>query len=157
MTYELTPEGRYPARITDVGAGKAGTGTEQVVIQFELLGPEKYAGRHHSYYGFLTENAIDFALEALENAGWSGNGFTKIDLDPMIGNECQVVIRHKANDKGEMRDIVRFVNKSNGPAVKTPLSSDEAQAVTAKFKGKLLQRQQQRASQVKEADDFEQF
>jgi hypothetical protein len=140
----LFPEGRFPAVVaiqnTEHGPmavqwSKAGTGTVQAVVQFEVLrGPE--ARRRISWFGSLTEKSEDFTLKALRTCG-----FTGADIDKFYAqqpeNEVELVVRHEEYN-GKIRAKVAFINDPQGGVkIEHPIQGAELKKFAAQLKNKL--------------------
>lgn len=140
-TDNLIPAGRYLARAVDSVLGKTSKGSEQLAITFQIVAPESYEGRQLVYYGYFTDKTVDKTLEALENTGWDGESI----VHPIgVGSiDSSIVVEHEADDKGQMRARIRWVNRPGGAAVKEKLDVSDAMALEQRLKGKMLARKQQ--------------
>lgn len=133
--------GKFRARavVGSAQLGVAGSGTEQVACQIELLeGPDK--GAVLPWYGFFTPSTEERTLESLRYLGWEGDNI--LDLSTIGGPDAPdviAVLEDEANDQGEVRTRVRWINKvGSGSLIKTQMAPDQAQAFAARMKGKVL-------------------
>lgn len=121
---------RYRARAIEGDYGKAGTGTEQVAILFDLENGERL-----TWYGFLSDKSIDRTLEALKACGVQ-------DLETLAGLGSQEVEVEVEDDEwdGKPRRRVAFVNALGSGAIrmKEKLPEGARKAFAASMKGKWL-------------------
>lgn len=137
----ILPAGRYNARAVDAKMGRTQTGKEQVGVLFEIMDPAEQAGTRITWYGYFTEKTVDRTLESLEHCGWNGNSLGAGDLDTARG-EVQIVIEHEADQKGEQRARVKWVNSIGGLQLGEVLDEASIQKLNQQLKGKLLARKQ---------------
>lgn len=129
----LIPEGRYKARGKSWGFGKAGTGTEQFAILFELLDYEEGA-RTITWYGFFnSEENGRRALKTMRICGWNEDSTDVLNPQGLDRNEVELVIEHEERQNGEMQARVRFVN-AIGVSLK-PLGEEDKDKLASKIKG----------------------
>jgi hypothetical protein len=137
----MIPEGKFKARAVDGALGKAGTGNEQIAIDFVFLEGEP-EGQHITWYGYFSEKAVEYTLEALEHCGWQGEDLS--DLTGIDRNEVYLVIQHEEDQQGQLRARVRYVNEAGGIALKERLNPVEAQSFAQRMRGTVLARRQQK-------------
>jgi hypothetical protein len=127
--------GTYRARPVAAALGKAGTGNEQVAIEFEFLDGQ---GGGITYFGSFTEKAVPHTLKALRTAGWRGDDLA--DLSSVGGETAPEVFLVIENETYEGRTTakVKWVNSTGGLALKDPLDADSARAFAAKMRGTVL-------------------
>jgi hypothetical protein len=130
----MLAEGIYPARAKAWVVNNAGTGTPQVVVEFALLG--EYEGQSRAWYGFLTEKAWERTIESLRYCGWKGDDLYA-DFTGLDANEVDIEIAHEPDQKGVMRERVKWVNKRGGLAVKAPMPPEQLKAFAAQMKAKI--------------------
>ena len=113
------PEGKYIARAVEGGLGYAQTGTERIAIEFELLtDPEgKPVGVNNriTWYGWLTENAFPFTMQALAALGWLGSDLS--ELNGSIRASCPTEVELVIGDEefeGKRHSRVQYVNPIGG-------------------------------------------
>jgi hypothetical protein len=124
------PDGIYIARALTGALGYTKDGKECVGVEFLLEG-----GQHITWYGYFTEKTEERTIESLRICGWTGT-----DLDNLEGidtNEVQLVIESEEYD-GKMRSKVRWVNRTGGLAMSSPLDEGQARSFAARMKGKVL-------------------
>lgn len=119
--------------------GVTGTGKEQIGVLFELLeGPDE--GKHITWYGYFTDAAVDRTLESLRHMGWQGHQLMDLStIGDADAPDVTIVIEYEADQQGELRPKVRWVNKlSNGVAMKERMDENQARAFSERMKGKVL-------------------
>lgn len=126
------PKGRYRARSLQAEFGfSPNKGTEQVVVEFELL-DDQWRGERVTWIGYFTEKTTERTMEALRFCGWSGDDVT--DLVGLGTSEVSLVIDHEEYD-GKLQAKVQWVNKGGAFAMKAPMSPDQKKAFAAKMRG----------------------
>lgn len=131
----LTP-GKYRVRAVAHKFGRAGTGTEQIAVDFEVAeGP--YAGEHITWYGFFTDATEERTLESLRYCGWQGDDLT--DLSTLGSEECEIDVGEETYE-GNRQLKVKWVNRpgSGGVAMKDEMSPDELHSFAQRMKGRIL-------------------
>jgi hypothetical protein len=126
--------GKYRAKAVtgQWGIGKAGTGTPQVGIQFELL---DRGGESITWYGFLSDKALPVTVKALRACGWEGADLS--DLTGLDTHEVTLVVENEEyNDKWSPR--VKFVNSNAGLSMNNVLEGDGLKAFAAEMRAKIL-------------------
>lgn len=143
---------RYRAKAVSWALGRAGTGTPQVGIEFELQDGD-HKGERISGYFSLTDAAAEYTLEKLINCGWTGTEVGELD-DPkasasMTANVVELVVEPEdivdkdghdmLDDEGYVRQRLRiqFVNRGGGLAMKAAMTGDDKSLLSAKMKVKL--------------------
>lgn len=143
--------GTFRGKAVNWQFGKAQTGTEQIVVQFELLdGPAK--GERHSWYGTFGEKSTQRTLESLEHCGWDGDSL--MDLKGMGTKEPELSCGEDEY-KGEKRIRINWVNAPGGgmamhEAYTTP---DQKAAFAARMKGELLRFRQNKGNKTPASAD----
>ena len=141
--------GKYTARVVDAAAGQnEKTGTDQVVVELEITESGEQQGARITYYGYLTDRAAEYTMEALENTGWSGDGFADADFADCEGHVCQIVVQHEEGQDGTTRARVRWINAPRRFSAGKP---GDVAALEARLKGKLLARKSARPAQRRPA------
>jgi hypothetical protein len=146
--------GTYKARAVNSVLGVAGTGTEQIVVTFEITqeGPRK--GEQHAWYGFFTDNTTSRTLDSLENAGWDGDSLEKPQGLGRV--ECDIVLGEEEYN-GETKIRVQWVNKPGGSGVKNVMSPDEAKSFNERMRGEIAARKAERSQRTASASDGADF
>lgn len=130
----MLPAGKYVAKAIDAALGKAGTGTYQLAVNLQVQEGE-HKDKCIIWFGYLSENALPYTVEAMTALGWSGDDVT--DLKGITANEVQIVVDSEEYE-GRTRSKVQYVNKlGGGPIVKERLGADEERALAAKLKGRI--------------------
>lgn len=133
--------GTFRGKAVNWQFGKAKTGTEQIVVQFEMLdGPAK--GERHSWYGPFGERSTQRTLESLEHCGWDGESL--IDLKGMGTKEVELACGED-DYNGEKRIRINWVNAvGGGMAMHETMSKDQVSAFNSRMRGEILRRKQER-------------
>jgi hypothetical protein len=130
MSDELD-DGRYRARGVSADYGVAGTGTEQVAVLFELEG-----GYRRTWYGYLSDNAVERTLKALKACG-----VTNLEtLEGIDANEVEVVLKTEEYN-GNWNQKIAFVNElgSGAIAMKTRMAPEQKRSFAERMKGKWIE------------------
>jgi hypothetical protein len=129
----MIPNGHHRARAVGAELGRSPKkGTEQIVVEFQLLDGE-LAGERINWIGYFTPNTSDRTLEALRICGWKTDDVT--DLDGLTDNEVSLAIEQETyQDKTHAK--VQFVNRlGSGFKMKSPMNDAEKKAFAAKMRG----------------------
>lgn len=131
--------GKYRARAVAASPGESKNGTEYVAVQFQLLDVDTTL----TWYGYLSERAIERTAEALRTCGFLGDDPFALEAGNLLGldsNEVEVVVEAEADLTGTMRSRIRWVNALRGTGLAvTPIAEDKRKAVRARFKAAILQ------------------
>jgi hypothetical protein len=132
----LLNPGNYRGAPVEATLSKAGTGTLQVAVRLRLVDPP---GQTITWYGFLSDGAIDRTVESLRHMGWQGNDVRDFlagrGLPAGFDQEVEIVVEHEEYPKGsgKYQAKVQWINAGGGLAVKNALTEDEANAFAAKM------------------------
>jgi hypothetical protein len=141
--------GTYKARAIGSVLGVAGTGTEQIVVTFEITSEGSRKGEQYAWYGFFTDATTSRTLDALENAGWDGES---LENPAGLGRvECEIVLGEEEYN-GETKVRVQWVNKPGGGGVKNVMSPQEAKSFNERMKGEIAARKAERAQRQASGD-----
>lgn len=150
--------GKYQAVAKEHVFGRAGTGTEQVVVGFEIAEGD-FRGRRISWRGYFTDATAERTLESLENAGWDGVSLRR--LDGLGSRPCVLVIEDEEGNDGNTYSRVKWVNGlGGGLSVKEKLETGDIANLEERMRGIMLDRadkrpkQPQRMREPGEDDDF---
>jgi hypothetical protein len=127
----LIREGTVPAVARGYAFGEAKTGTEQIGVQFELLGGPD-TGRMITWYGYFTEKTYERTLQSLRYMGWKGTDVTNPgELDQKV----MLVIAHEEDQNGDMRARVQWVNGYGSAAIRLskPMTPDKLRTFSARM------------------------
>lgn len=105
--------------------GKSKTGTPHIAVLFE-----DDAGDRITWYGYLTDKAIERTVESLQVLGWNpaasgGDIETLNGTDLLVGNQAEIVVEMEEYE-GKPSPKVRWVNRPGGGLQKM----DGAEAAT---------------------------
>lgn len=134
---ELLPEGTYRARGLSAALGMTAQNKEQVGIEFVLLDSEGTEGARMTYFGSFSEKALEHTIKALRIAGWTGDDLS--DFQGIGTTDVDLVVAHEEYE-GKWSAKIKWVNPagSGGPALKAPMSPEQAKAFAARMKGQIL-------------------
>lgn len=133
MSTNLIAEGKHRARARSWGFGRAGTGTEQIGIMFDLVdGPD--AGRQIIWYGFFnSEENGRRALKVMRVCGWDEQAEDVLNPTGLDKNEVELVIKHERDRDGHAQTRVAFVNAIG--VIMKPMTDDEKTRLANKLRG----------------------
>lgn len=142
------------ARAINAAIGKAGTGTHQIAIEFEFL--DETGGI--TYYGPLTDKALEYTMKAIRTAGFEGDDLS--DLSSLTGETPEVMLVIGPEEyEGKVTRKVKFINSMGGLALKDALQGDDLSAFAKRMKGKIVSlergqaKPQRRASSTGDEND----
>jgi hypothetical protein len=132
----MVPVGTHRARPIDCVLGMTGTGKEQVGVLFELV---DNPAERITWYGYFTDGTFERTIESLRYLGWQGNDLLEFHrgLPAGVGNEVEIVVEDEADQNGEPRRRVKWINSGRGVAVKEILDDDKARAFSARMKARV--------------------
>ena len=124
--------GKYKARANNWGLCKASTGTPQIGISFDLL---DLTGQTISYYGSLSDNALEFTVKALRACGWQGDDVS--NLQGLDANEVSLTVESEVyNGKSTLK--VKWVNPpSGGLKMDSPIEGNDLAIFARTMKAKI--------------------
>jgi hypothetical protein len=126
--------GTFRGKAKSWALAKASTGTPQVAVEFEVF--IEGGSTRRTWYGFLTDKTLENTVESLRAMGWQGEDLSQ--LEGLDANEVDLVIQEEADEQGNARDRIRWVNKiGGGLAVKSVMSEGEAKALGAELMGRI--------------------
>lgn len=117
--------GTYEAVAVEGGLGRAGTGTVQLALRFELT-REPNAGRSVTWYGAVTENAIERTAKSGQDAGWDWVKRELVRAPPKV----MLVIEVEEKPDGKEVNRVAFINTKPALLIRDPLNDTAAAKVT---------------------------
>lgn len=128
--------GVHPAKVVQHQLGKSGTGTPHVAV---LL--ENAAGDRITWYGYLTDAALEYTLKTLGVMGWDpvahdGQISSLNETDLLVGAEVEVVVETEEWN-GEHRAKVKWINQPGG-GLGLGMEADDAKSLAAKLRKKIL-------------------
>ena len=145
----MITEGYYnarPVRIKDDNGvdvwatfGRASTGTQQVLMQFELIDDGEHKGKKLPWFGFFTEGSWERTVESLRHCGFQGNDLHTLN-EQKLDQVVSVKVEHETNQSnGRVYVRIAFVNAAGSGAVKlnNPMSRDELRDFSAMMKNKI--------------------
>lgn len=148
MDYRTIQPGRYIGTVTSSCLGRAGNGTEQLAIGFDVhLGADQQSFPM-TWYGFFTDRAWETTEKALRALGWDPadhdyqlEALNPVDPydTPIKGVEAQLVLEHEDDGEGGQRIRIRWINAVNGGlAVKERMEAGEATAFSQSLRARLI-------------------
>lgn len=121
----LHPEGRFPATIREHAIQTASTGTEQLAVKFETE-----FGNVWAWFAF-TEDAAPHTIKKIRAMGYAGDDLGELgDGVAMVGNVCEVTIKHEVDRGGKVRAKVHWVAPEGGDRM---VSDDKAAQAIKKY------------------------
>ncbi len=134
---DLIPAGRYPAKSIDAQLGEAKSGNEQIGVCFQIQGDGVCSGRMLTGFFSFSDNAVDYTMEKLRNAGWQGDDLS--DLSSLCPSEveCSIVVQHE-DYEGKTNAKIAFVNKPDGVKMAAPLDDAKKRSLAARMKAKAI-------------------
>jgi hypothetical protein len=128
---DLVKPGRYKAKVIDHGISKTKAGDPQAVVRFEFETTTGY--RELTWFGSFKEGALEHTVRALVNCGLKGaNPASALE----IGKEVSIVVEIDKDQKGEDRNVVRWVNSLGG--ITNKIDQREANALLERFSGVVM-------------------
>lgn len=129
--------GRHAVQVVSHQLGRSGTGTPHVAVLFEDVNGDRI-----TWYGYLTDAAMESTLKALSAIGWDPMKFDgRIDslngTDLLKGVEAEIVVEMEEY-QGKPRPKVRWVNEPGGGGLGDGMSADEATSFAAQLRAKVL-------------------
>ena len=148
MDYRDIQPGRYMGTVTSSCLGRAGNGTEQIAIGFDVhLGVDQQSVPM-TWYGFFTDRAWETTEKALRALGWDpAEHDYQLDAlnphdpyeTPLKGAQAQLVLEHEDDGEHGQRIRIRWVNSvGGGLVVKERMEAGEATAFSQNLRAKLI-------------------
>ncbi|WP_163869629.1 hypothetical protein [Myxococcus eversor] len=131
--------GKYRARGVQGALGVAGTGAEQVAVEFQLLGndgSEHYVGQSITWFGFFGDASLEHTIKGLRACGWQGD-----DVSDLTGVDTYEVILVIENEtyRNETRPKVKWVNSmGSGVALKQQMEPTQARTFAQQMRRRIL-------------------
>lgn len=128
--------GRHQVTVVDHALGKSGTGTPHVSVLFEDINGDRI-----TWYGYLSDRAIEFTLKALGVLGWdpqehNGNLATLNSTNVLCGAGAEIVVEEETFE-GKTRPKVQWVNELGGGSLEA-MAETEAETFAASLRKKIL-------------------
>jgi hypothetical protein len=129
--------GKYRARATEWGLGETSNNNMQIGVAFECLDLEPGTGI--TWYGSLTDAALEYTLKDLRAMGWQGDDITELDNNggKLDARDVQIVVVHEEY-QGKTRAKVKWVNSAGGLAMTNRVTGDKLKGFAAGLRGKIL-------------------
>lgn len=128
--------GKHRARAREWAFGKAGTGTYQIGVLFDLL---DLPGETIQWFGSFTEKSEKHTLKGLRAMGWQGSDLTELDcnMGGLEQLEVVLVVEHEEYN-GETRSKVRWVNPAGGVGMANPLDQGGLKSFAATMRARIV-------------------
>jgi hypothetical protein len=117
--------GKHQATVTGAFLSESSKGTPCVQIEFDA------AGETATAWLYLSDAAFERAVKTLRDAFGFDDDFETLP-DQLIGKQCQIVVEEEADDKGNLRPRVKWIN----PLRSAPRPLSNAEVLTAKLSAK---------------------
>lgn len=129
--------GRHDVQVISHVLGRSGTGTPHIAVLFEDVNGDRI-----TWYGYLTDKALERTIESLQILGWDpaehGGDLSSLNgTDLLAGAECEVVVEAESYE-GETRMKVRWVNQRGGGGLGAPMDASEAATFASQLRGKIM-------------------
>lgn len=130
--------GRHLVQVASHVLGRSGTkGTPHVAVLFEDANGDRI-----TWYGYLTDAALEGTMKALGVLGWDPMKFDgRVDslngTDLLRGQEAEIVVEMEEWN-GEPRPKVKWVNEPGGGGLGDGMSQDEASSFAADLRQRIL-------------------
>jgi len=121
----MIPVGKHHATVTAAALSESSKGTPCVQIEFDS------AGETATAWLYLSDAAFERAVKTLRDAFGFDDDFETL-ADQLVGKECQIVVEEEADDKGNLRPRIKWINSLR--SAPRPLSN--AEVLTAKLSAK---------------------
>ena len=112
----MIPIGKHVATVTTAALSESSKGTPCVQIEFESNGETATS------WLYLSDAAFENSVKTLRDAFGFDDNFETLEAQ-LIGRKCQIVVQEEANDQGEMKPRVKWINPLR--AAPRPLSNAE--------------------------------
>lgn len=128
--------GVHRVRVASHVLGKSGTGTPHVAVMFE-----DEHGDSLTWYGYLTDKALERTIASLEILGWDPVAHDgRIDslngTGILEGNPADIVVEMESY-QNELRPKVKWVNRPGG-SLGDGMAVEDANAFAAQLRAKIL-------------------
>lgn len=129
--------GRHAVRVVSHILGRSSTGTPHIAVLFEDA-----AGDRITWYGYLSDAAMERTLHSLQVLGWNPlQDDGRIDrlngTEALVGAEAEIVVESEVYN-GEARMKVKWVNEVGGGGLGEGMAPDDANAFAASIRAKIL-------------------
>lgn len=127
--------GTHRVRVVSHVLGRSSTGTPHVSVKFEDVNGDRI-----TWYGYLTEKAMERTVATLGILGWDPvehNGMVDSlnGTDLLVGNEAEIVVEFETYN-GETTAKVKWVNEVGGGM--NGMEDQEASSFAAELRKKIL-------------------
>lgn len=119
--------------------GTADTGTEQIGVEFLIVGGDEDGQRITDYFP-LSEKAIQFTFEKLLAAGWDGQDM--VEWTGLGSVDCRLVVEDEEY-QGKWKKKIVFVNRA-GVGMKNAMNAGQKSDFAARMRGHLAAFQQEK-------------
>lgn len=104
--------GKHNAVCRSTALGFSSKGTEQVALNFTIVGNDPDAGQGITLYRFFSSAALKYTVADLRKLGWTGDDPATIP-ESGFPTEVEIVVEHKEHN-GKLRAEVKFINALGG-------------------------------------------
>lgn len=123
--FRLHPEGKFLAEVREHAIQVATTGTEQLCVKFETE-----FGVLWAWFAF-TEAAAPHTIKKIRAMGYAGDDIGELaDGVVLVGNKCEVTVKHEMGQDGRPRAKVSWVAPEGGERM---VSDDRAAQAVRKY------------------------
>jgi len=121
----MIPIGKHVATVTTAALSESSKGTPCIQIEFES------AGETSTAWLYLSDKAFENSVKTLRDAFGFDDDFETLEAQ-LIGRKCQVVVEEEADDKGNLKPRVKWINSLRS----TPRPLSNAEELKAKLTAK---------------------
>lgn len=121
--------GKYKARALSAEIGYAKTGSEMVLVNFQIADSTTVM----PWYGTITESSAKRVMESLLFTGWDGVDFE--NWNGLGSKEVELVIEEEPDASGKLWPRVKWVNRLGGGSLKQVMTQPQRAHFAAKMKG----------------------
>ena len=121
----MIPIGKHVATVTTAVLSESSKGTPCIQIEFES------AGETATAWLYLSDKAFENSVKTLRDAFGFDDDFETLEAQ-VIGRKCQIVVEEEADDKGNLKPRVKWINSLRS----TPRPLSNAEELKAKLTAK---------------------
>jgi hypothetical protein len=126
----MIPIGKHVATVTTAALSESSKKTPCIQIEFES------AGETATAWLYLSDKAFENSVKTLRDAFGFNDDFETLEAQ-VIGRKCQIVVEEEADDKGNLKPRVKWINSlrftprplSNAEELKAKLTAKAARLV----------------------------
>ena len=141
----MIPIGKHTATVIAAALTESSKGTPCVQIEFDASGETITA------WLYLSDAAFERSVKTLRDAFGFDDEFENL-ADQLVGQKCQIVVEEEADDKGQLRPRVKWINSLR--SAPRPLSNAEVLIAKLSAKAARIVREVEAAAPKKSGNPF---